>query len=681
MRATIANRLLQLRNRHYAFIDLLGFALTPAVALYLRTDSLNSFRPYGQSLLLYTLLALILRMSTFQYFGLYQRYWRFVSAFDFAQLVLAASLALTLTSIGFAMLEAVAWFQFDLPRSIPLLDAMLGLLLAGGVRASVRLTEHMRTMPRGLPAASQQQPRRRTLIVGAGYTGALLAREIRDNSQINLHPIGFIDDDRSKQGMQIHNLPVLGGREHLGELIQHHAIERLIIAMPSADGAALRALVAIGQQAGLTVQTMPGMHELINGNVSISKLRNVEIEDLLRRTPIKTNIGAVSKLLTGKRVLVTGGGGSIGSELCRQILRCRPRQLILLGHGENSVFEIHQELARWLVTESAADAEPIATELIPVIADLRFKERLMGIFAQHRPEVVFHAAAHKHVPLMETNPVEAITNNVLGTRLLLAAAQAHNVDRFVMISTDKAVNPTNAMGASKRVAELLVLQAARHSNRFYQVVRFGNVLGSRGSVIHTFKQQIARGGPVMVTHPEMVRYFMTIPEAVQLVLQAAVVGRGAAVLMLDMGEPVRIVDLARDLIELSGLQVGRDITITFSGLRPGEKLFEEMFKPNEEQCRTEHEKIFIAPNASQDIPSELDAIVDTLIRAALNNNGAAVISLLSELLPEYQPWPSHYAVTNHQDASTALPQTDAVAPMTKQTVVPATLTFNSAIGD
>ncbi len=677
--ATFANQLLHLRNRHYALIDFLIFMMTPALALYLRTDNFSSLAHYAPSLLLYTLIVLLLRMGIFRYFGLYQRYWRFAGALDFAQLVLAISSTLAASVLLFTLVEMTLQPTVRLPRSVPLLDAILGLMLVGGVRASVRLTENLRTAT-GVRGADQASwPRPRILLVGAGYTGALLAREIRDNSQIRLHLLGFIDDDRSKHGMQIHSLPVLGGREQLPVMIERYRIERLIIAMPSADGAAIRELVAIGQRAGVTVQTMPGVHELINGNVSISKLRNVQIEDLLRRSPVETNIGAVSTLLAGKRVLVTGGGGSIGSELCRQILRCQPCQLILVGHGENSIFDIYNELQGWLEQESRADAQPVVTKLIPVIADLRLRKRLFGLFAEHQPEIVFHAAAHKHVPLMEANPVEAITNNVLGTRQLLAAAQMFNVDRFVMISTDKAVNPTNVMGASKRVAELLVLQAAQQSGRFFQVVRFGNVLGSRGSVIHTFKRQIASGGPVMVTHPEMVRYFMTIPEAVQLVLQAAVVGHGAEVLMLDMGDPVRIVDLARDLIELSGLQVGRDIDIAFSGLRPGEKLFEEMFKSNEEHRRTAHEKIFIAPNAGNALPNGLDAAVEALIAAARDNNSAAVITGLSALLPEYQPWPSHSTATS-QAESTVPPSHPSAVSSGKQPFTPVKLTYHGANG-
>jgi len=625
-----------LRNRHFVAIDLVIFLLTPTLALYLRVEGFPTADHQEQALLLYTLATLVVRMGISYLFGMYRRYWRFAGAIDFAELVLATSVATFISALGF--IAAKLWWgdAFELPRSLPLIDAMLGLLFTGAIRASVRMTENTRAQAPGTPPRAAGQ---RTLIVGAGYTGALLAREIRDNSQINLQLVGFVDDDPQKQGMQLHNVRVLGTCAALPAILATYQVERVIIAMPSAPGKTIRAVATICQQAGIAVQTMPGVHELLNGQVNISRLRNIQIEDLLRRAPIETDIAAGAHLLAGKRVLVTGGGGSIGSELCRQILRCRPAQLILLGHGENSIFEITNELLRQIVQEGLAQGGA-APQLKPVIADLRFRERLFDIFATERPQIVFHAAAHKHVPLMESNVVEAITNNVLGTRLLLAAAEQVGVERFVMISTDKAVNPTNVMGASKRTAELLVLAAAQRTGRFYQVVRFGNVLGSRGSVLHTFKAQIAAGGPVTVTDPEMVRFFMTIPEAVQLVLQATVVGRGGQVLMLDMGEPVRIVDLARDLIELSGFQVGRDIEITFSGLRPGEKLYEEMFTPGELYQRTEHTKIFMAHNASTFVPPALDSTINHLIEAALANNTAQVIVRLATLLPEYHPWPS-----------------------------------------
>jgi len=458
--------------------------------------------------------------------------------------------------------------------------------------------------------------------------------------------------------MRIRGLPVLGDRSDLPDLVGEHKIDQVVIAMPTAPGKAIRDVVAICEQAGIPAKTMPGMYELLGGQVSISQLRNVEIEDLLRREPVHTDIAAVQELLRGRCVLVTGGGGSIGSELCRQIMRCKPSKLVIVGHGENSVFLIHQELQRAggarLAPGVNGQAPAVRTEIVPVIADVRFAERLHSIFEQHRPQIVFHAAAHKHLPLMEDNPSEAITNNVLGTRNVLEAALAADVERFVLISTDKAVNPTSIMGASKRVAELLVHQAARRSGRPYAAVRFGNVLGSRGSVVLTFKHQIAAGGPVTVTDPEMKRFFMTIPEAVQLVLQAAVLGQGGEAFVLDMGEPVKIVDLARDLIDLSGLEVGRDIDIVFTGMRPGEKLFEELFVPGEDYERTTHDKIFIANNASRLAPDGLDLSIDQLTAIAVRGDGDAITVGLQGLIPEFRPQNGGDSI---QQTSTPMPVT------------------------
>jgi FlaA1/EpsC-like NDP-sugar epimerase len=399
--------------------------------------------------------------------------------------------------------------------------------------------------------------------------------------------------------------------------------------MPTASGKTIREIVSICESVQVQTKIIPGIYELLGGTVRVNQLRDVEIEDLLRREPVQTDIAAVKELIQGKRVLITGSGGSIGRELCRQVFRCGPAELILLGHGENSIFAIHNELNQLghslspaanghksNGTASTLYSSIKLPRLVPVIADIRFLDRLQLIFEQYRPEIVFHAAAHKHVPLMEANPAEAVTNNIIGTRNLLTAALAVDVQRFVMISTDKAVNPTNIMGASKRAAELLVHRAGRESGRPYVAVRFGNVLGSNGSVVLTFKQQIAAGGPVTVTHPDMRRYFMTIPEAVQLVLQAATLGKGDEVFILDMGEPVKIVDLARDLIELSGLEVGRDIDIVFTSPRPGDKLFEELFINGEKHARTCHEKIFISKQAGNFIPSNSVAVLANLAAAA-----------------------------------------------------------------
>ena len=386
---------------------------------------------------------------------------------------------------------------------------------------------------------------------------------------------------------------------------------------------------------------MPGLYELLDGSVHISQVREISIEDLLRREPIQTDVAAVTELLAGKRVLVTGGGGSIGSELCRQILRSRPAELLLLGHGENSIFEMHNEL---MIENQRLLGSNV--QLTPLIADIRFADRIAALFQRYKPQIIFHAAAHKHVPLMEMNPAEAITNNVLGTRNVVAAARTAGVERFVMISTDKAVNPTSVMGASKRAAELIVYNAALQSGLPYMAVRFGNVLGSRGSVVLTFRKQIAAGGPVTVTHPEMRRYFMTIPEAVQLVLQAGVLGQGGEVFLLDMGEPVKIVDMATDLIRLSGLKVGSDIEIAFTGLRPGEKLYEELFLQGEAYTRTRHEKVFIASNTNQLMPGRLDETLAALTRSADLNDRDAIIRTLQNLVPEYCPPPVESARAN-----------------------------------
>jgi FlaA1/EpsC-like NDP-sugar epimerase len=520
----------------------------------------------------------------------------------------------------------------SLPRSIPFIDGMLVVLAVGLTRFSVRTADLY--LQRGRPGMVTQ----RVLIVGAGEAGAMIAREMRANPQLGLDPIAFVDDDPDKQGTRIRNLPVLGDRHALPELVAQHRIDQVIIAMPTAPGKAIRDVLAICEQAGAPAKTMPGMYELLGGHISVNQLRDVQIEDLLRREPVHTDIAAVQALLRGRRVLVTGGGGSIGAELCRQIMRCQPEKLVIVGHGENSVFEIAQELARREAGGSPRGPARTggATKIAPVIADIRFASRLMGVFSEHQPQIVFHAAAHKHVPLMEENPGEAITNNVLGTRNVLQAALGCGVERFVMISTDKAVNPTSIMGASKRVAELLVHQAAEESGRPYVAVRFGNVLGSRGSVVLTFKQQIAAGGPVTVTDPAMTRYFMTIPEAVQLVLQAAVIGQAGETFVLDMGDPVRIVDLARDLIDLSGMEEGRDIDIVFTGLRPGEKLHEELFAGSERHQRTAHEKIFVSANSHELAPDRLEQAVQDLAAAAAQEDEAAIRCWLMALIPEFR---------------------------------------------
>ncbi len=581
---------------------------------------------------------ILIRLPVYYAFGLYNRLWRYASMNELRAILVAGGVGSILIYIANFWIMPFLGIRNIPSHSIWLLEGVLSTAFLGGTRMLLRiLQERMQPGELARLRTFVQNPSR-ILIVGAGDAGAMTLREMQANPGLGFRVVGFVDDHKAKHHMHIHGVRVLGNRNDIPRIVLQERVDQVIIAMPTATGKQIRGIVKICEQIGIHPRTIPGMYELLDGTVGLNQLRDVDIEDLLRRTPIQTDTAAVYDLLRGKRVLITGGGGSIGSELCRQILRCNPAEMILLGHGENSIFDSYHDLRLQLAREQGPIADPGAQTVIrPVIADVRFPERLLAIFQETKPEVVFHAAAHKHVPLMEANPTEAITNNVLGVRNLLTAAQAANVKRFVMISTDKAVNPTSIMGASKRAAELLVHKAARESGHDYVAVRFGNVLGSRGSVVLTFKKQIAAGGPVTVTDPEMERYFMTIPEAVQLVLQAAVLGQGGEVFVLDMGKPVKIVDLARDLIELSGLEVGRDIDIVFSGVRPGEKLYEELFITGEDYQRTRHEKIFIAANASLFVPHQLDEAVDSLAFAAHTNDRAAIMRGLKNLIPEFQP--------------------------------------------
>ncbi len=610
-----------IRNRHLFITDLIFIILATVCSYILRFETIQQRPEHLPSLIIFLGCALIAIPTVFYISGLYVRYWRYASLSDLSSLVLSLLGAtfitsiLTITTIWVGKLDQIVF-----PRSIPFIFFMLALSGMSLSRISLRFFHSY------LRKTQQQNQVLRVAIMGAGDSGELLLREVQRDGKNRWDVKAFLDDDPAKHGMHIHGVPVLGGRNLISTLKSQKGVELLIIAMPSVEGRVIRELVRLSEEANLESKIVPSLQELLADSGLVKQIRDVAIEDLLRRRPIDIDRTAVTSLVKGKRVLITGSGGSIGSELCRQVIRCRPAEMILVGHGENSIFGTHNEL-RALKTK---------TELTAVIADIRFPERVRWIFETYKPEIVFHAAAHKHVPLMEMNPVEAITNNVFGTRNLLKAAQHINVDHFVMISTDKAVNPTNIMGASKRTAELLVHQAAHQSGKNYVAVRFGNVLGSRGSVVLTFKKQIAKGGPVTVTDPEMTRYFMTIPEAVQLVLQAAVLGTGGEVFVLDMGQPVKIVDLARDLIRLSGLELGRDIEIEFIGMRPGEKLYEELFITGEDYKRTQHNKIFLAANASDLVPSEADEWVDDLIDFAHLHQTDRLFETLQKLVPEFK---------------------------------------------
>ena len=507
------------------------------------------------------------------------------------------------------------------PRSVLVIDWLLSIMMVGGLRFTFRLLAENQILA-SIPHL--HSPAKHVLIVGAGDAGALVVRELQRNPQLNFTPIGFLDDNPAKQQQQIYGVPVLGTISDLSKVLENRKVNEVIIAIPSAPGRVVRLVADVCRVKEMPFRTMPGIYELLGGKVSISRLREVNISDLLRRKATQTEDEKVGSILGGRAVLVTGAGGSIGSELCRQIARWGPSELILVGHGENSIFETVLELK-----------ESFPALLVrPLICDIRDYNRLDTLFTRYQPKVVFHAAAHKHVPLMEINVEEAITNNILGTRNVVEACVQHDVERMVMISTDKAVQPINVMGATKRIAEQTVIDAARRTGKSFTVVRFGNVLGSRGSVVPLFQRQIARGGPVTVTHPDMKRYFMTIPEAVYLVLQAASLGEGSETFMLNMGEQVRILDLAEDLIRLSGLEPGKDIEVVFTGIRPGEKLSEDLWNDGDSFKSTAHPDIYRVVRQDELLGEELKNSLEELIKLAREGDAPAIICRLDELIPD-----------------------------------------------
>ena len=634
MISKLDRKLLTLNNQHIFALDAIVFLVTPLLSIFLRLDRIAALEQYKYAIPLATLIFLTIKLSLFYSFGVYRRYWRYIGIDELNQIT-------TLTMIG-VVIEFFIISIFDylttsslyiIPHSLPLLDGILSLVLVGSIRFGISSVETVKQQKR-----RRFYRRDRVLIVGAGNAGVSILQEIQRNPKLGLVPVAFIDDDPKKLNLQIRGISIVGNRFQIPEIVSSLNIRQVVIAMPTAPGKVIREIVDICQAIGIKTSTLPGINEILDNRRNVNVVREVKIEDLLRREPIDTDTEGVLRFVQGKKVLITGAGGSIGSELCRQIFRCRPEVMVLVGHGENSIFNIQQELEQVLqILRQENNSERKLTKVVTFIADLRFRDRLEKAFTEYQPDVVFHAAAHKHVPLMEANAPEAITNNVFGTKNLLDLAVQYDVKKLVMISTDKAVNPTNVMGASKRVAEMLVLQAAKTSGKPFVVVRFGNVLGSRGSVVPTFRKQIAKGGPVTITHPDICRYFMTIPEAVQLVLQASVLNHRGQILMLNMGQPVKIVDLAKDLISLSGYEVGKDINIIFTGLRPGEKLYEELLIPGEEYEPTLHEKLLVVKNASQMVANNLDLTVALLYQAAVQNNVDLILFLLERLVTGYNP--------------------------------------------
>lgn len=498
----------------------------------------------------------------FSYFlNLYWRDWEYASVYEVITVVKCVSAAVIVSTVA-----GIVWFKTLVTWQFVVVLWLLLVCAVGGVRLSMRIFREY------FVDSVVMENAKPTLIVGAGAAGTLLVRQMLMHPKMRMMPVAFVDDDPEKQRKDIYGVRILGTTKDIEKIVQHMGITKVVIAMPSLPNKKLNEVYDIARKTGAECVILPNIDEVMSGNLHVQQLRNVEIEDLLGRDPVELDQTLIEKQLRGKRILVTGAGGSIGSEICRQVSSFRPKELIILGHGENSIYQLNIELL-------GKYAEHF--RITPVIADVQDRKRIFEVMEKYRPDVVYHAAAHKHVPLMEINPREAVKNNILGTRNVAEAANHAKVKTFVMISTDKAVNPPNIMGATKRLCEMIVQDMATKSDSTkYVAVRFGNVLGSRGSVIPLFKKQIAKGGPITVTHPDIVRYFMTIPEAAQLVIQAGSLARGGEIFVLDMGKPVRIVDLAKNLIRLSGYSED-DIEIKFTGLRPGEKMYEELLNEGE----------------------------------------------------------------------------------------------------
>lgn len=595
-------------------LDIISAIIAALVSIYLRFDGNLIPQNYLSMLVGQLPFFVMITIVSFFLFKLYSRVWRYAGSSEL------------LAIVGANFAGAICWFIFSvlveavLPRSIYILTALVLTFFVGGTRLSLRVYSYLTSKPQYI---QRTQKLNKVLVIGAGDAGAMLAREIERYHSGKRKIIGFIDDDRDKQGKTMFGIRVLGSRYDIEQVVADTDANEIIIAMPSVKDKEIKEIIDVCKNTNCKLTILPGVYEIIEGTVSVNQLRPVEVEDLLGRDPVKLDTKNVSAYITGKVVLITGAGGSIGSEICRQVAKMQPKKMLLLGKGENSIYEISQELS----------IEYPQIRKVPIIADVRDEERINGIMDYFHPHVVFHAAAHKHVPLMEYQPMEAVRNNVLGTKVVAEAASKNGVETFVMISTDKAVNPTSVMGCTKRVAEMFVQSMNSISETRFAAVRFGNVLGSRGSVIPLFKKQIAKGGPVTVTHPDMKRYFMTIPEASQLVLQAGAMAEGGEVFVLDMGEPVKIYDLARDMITLSGMIPEVDIEIKFTGLRPGEKLFEELLSAEDGTEATQHKKIFTAMIKCVD-KTKLDFQIRRLLEQTTGDN---VVEVLKETVPTYRP--------------------------------------------
>ena len=592
--------------------DVVLLAAAFALAFFLRFEF--SIPPDKLELLKTFILPVLgAKLLIFYFSGLYRRIWRYASIRDFAIIIWASILgSLAVIFIVFFI------YRSSFPRSVVALDGLLTVALITSVRSVALGIRELRLKSLLSPAIKP------ILIVGAGDTGEAILREMQKRPELAYQPVGLIDDDHRKQGLRLHGVRVLGTRQHLQEIIKKYQIEEVLISMPTASREVIRDIFFQCQELKVKCKTLPGIYQIIDGTVGVEHIREIGVEDILGREPVKVNLKKVAVYISGKSVLVTGAGGSIGSELCRQICRLQPSSLIMVDQDENSLFQIEQELKK----------EKGFAPGVAIIADITNRARTKSVFDTHKPSVVFHAAAYKHVPMMEANPIEAVANNLLGTKIVAEAAIQSGVERFVFISTDKAVEPVSIMGTSKALTEKLVQTLAYDSSTKFIAVRFGNVLDSNGSVVPTFRQQVAQGGPVTVTHPDMTRYFMTIPEAMQLVIQAGAMGQGGEVYVLDMGEQIPILDLARNMIRLSGFEPDKDISIKFIGVRPGEKLHEKLFWDNEEALTTEHKKILMVKNSRLNVARFKEDILQ-LEKIISSGNPEKIQEKLSQMRTTY----------------------------------------------
>ena len=591
----------------------------------------NADIPAYQYFFLIAAIVTIVRIGFLLGFNLYKPIWQHAAAQEFRKLGTAIIFA-TIGLIGLSIPLKIAWVLF-------LVDGFYSFSLIGFTKFSKQIFQKDRRIVNTNPQKSKdsdrvnalsnlpsRKPPTKVLIVGAGETGIGVLRELRNHPEKGYVPIGFIDDAPSKIGRTVAGLEVLGTTRDLTYIARKREIDEVVIAIPSAPGGKIREIIRQCEYRGCQFKIVPNIHAILEGRASVSHIREVRFEDLLNRSISQMNMAEVSKYLSGKRVMVTGAGGSIGSELCRQVAKLNPELLILFGRGENSIYHTDIELREF---------EPELNRAL-IIGDIRDNAKVAQITRKYRPHIIFHAAAHKHVKFMENHPDEAVKNNILGTQNLIDAAIKHNVEAFILVSSDKAVNPTSVYGASKRVTEKLIQCKPKQNGTRFIAVRFGNVIGSRASVLPNFKRQIAKGGPVTVTHREATRYFMTIPEAVQLLIQAGAMGNGGEILMLDMGEPIKILDLAQDLIRLSGLEVDRDIKIAFTGLEPGEKLYEELLTPQEGVTATKHQRIFVA-QLDEIEERQLISQIEELSELADSLDAEGIVAKFQELVPTYQP--------------------------------------------